>query len=458
MTSLDDLREIARLRRALKARQGIDASRAEEAFLFFCSVMALRTLVVSRPALYPLSDLQMQKYNQAVAKFGVKNEGVAIDISGASDLNFRHDLVVFVSYHQLESDHISREKSYMNPLIEKIYSDALLITDFTIHEAIVGLITQRRGELDLGEISLFPHAFTPGPYQIQVSLDTPLGTISGFRDLERLLDDFKTNPQAALLDPRKIKEVADKATILRNRLGSLSRYEVPVQDFSVSANSCFVRNEESRIFYLYAQNTNRNFAVYFGNNPFNVVPINLAVINGGDHQAVLPALVESGIYEISLPVLHSKIADLEKMFGDAARVSNRSLAGQYETFERLLSDLKVSYRALTDIVNPEMAVKYALALPPELLEFMIYPLADDPLHHLLLPMLSWNRSIRRYHDTYSFMEEFAASDELAKVAMLQSITSSALFANYQNRDVNFWLYVHHKDFCEQAGIVFDVQK
>jgi hypothetical protein len=85
---------------------------------------------------------------------------------------------------------------------------------------------------------------------------------------------------------------------------------------------------------------------------------------------------------------------------------------------------------------------------------MVCPEQDDPVLHELLPKLSWNSSLRGYHDTRSFRERFAKSDEHARAALLTGISSNLFFNYQQNNDANTWLYANHRELCEKQGLRF----
>jgi len=85
---------------------------------------------------------------------------------------------------------------------------------------------------------------------------------------------------------------------------------------------------------------------------------------------------------------------------------------------------------------------------------MVYPSSDDPIIHELLPRISWNSSMRFYHNTTKFIEDFQKAGDDEKKDMLGKISSSINFNNQQNNDVNVWLYSQYREFCEKCGIEF----
>jgi len=40
--------------------------------------------------------------------------------------------------------------------------------------------------------------------------------------------------------------------------------------------------------------------------------------------------------------------------------------------------------------------------------------------------------------------------------MLRELQSNIMFGNQQNNNVNVWLYQNHRDFCENAGVKFQL--
>ncbi len=96
--------------------------------------------------------------------------------------------------------------------------------------------------------------------------------------------------------------------------------------------------------------------------------------------------------------------------------------------------------------------------PAELLEFFVYPATNDPVVHELLPRMSWNASIREYHDTLGFMDRFEKASDKQRKDMLVQVKSNIMFSNQQNKNVNLWLFQNHKEFCERAGIKFKLME
>ena len=95
---------------------------------------------------------------------------------------------------------------------------------------------------------------------------------------------------------------------------------------------------------------------------------------------------------------------------------------------------------------------------PYLLEFMLYPASEEPVLYELLMRTSWNRPLRTYNNTGKFMHLFETGDDAKKTELLNGVMSSITFSYQQNNDINRWLYVTHKEFCEKAGMRFNAKQ
>lgn len=461
MTNLEDLLELDRLKRiAKRSSNSSDTTQLENDFLEFSAYSPKKELTVKLPKLFKLQGDQAQKVATALTSIGapITKLPEAIDISGCFDYNQLTEALVFLSLQQVEADHYSSYRSYLNPLIENIYIEGgSLIRDFSIHEPLTGKVVCKRGDLNLREAHLFPDKFTTGPYRLVVELDTPAKTVKKFVNLSERLKKIKGLPKESLLNPASVEEVTAKAVELRKVLGSLSRYENPeTQTFKAVTNSCVIRTKNNTLFYLYAPKHNQNILVYFGDTPFALgnEPKDLLVLSGNDHQYTILGLLELDIFETSGTVLSQRIKDITNLYESAAKGLGKTLSGEYPRFEQLLEGLKKSETYFNEVVNPEIRKKYATTISPELLEFMICPASDEPTIHELLPRLSWNKTLRTYHNTEKFMSLYENADDARKKETLKEVTSNMLFNNQQNNDVNVWLYINHRQFCTDLGIEF----
>lgn len=455
---LRELAELSRLKRvAGKTNGDLNTNKLEDDFLKFCESMPERTLTVHVPKLYNLKGKERENYKEALEKLeidcGVPDK---IDISGASDYLSMDACVAFVSSQQLRADHIWGGRSYLDNLLGEIYSSRLL-KDFTIHESVCGKVKCKRGDLDLKEIALFPEKFFAGPYELEVELDTPNNTVERFAKLQNELEEFRLMSKKSILNPEKVSAAAKEGIELRKIIGSLSRYQKSDNNFHVQTYSCFLREEKSSLFYLYAPARNQNIMVYFGENPFeNVMPRNITIIKGEDYQKALTKLVEMGIYEPSADILDKRLKDLEDIQDSVTRGTRKIVKGEHFDFEKLIYSLKEAKNYFREVANPEMRQRYTAKLPPSIIEFMVYPRSDDPIIHELLPRISWNGPVRKYHNTREFMSEFGEADDEGKREILKEVQSNLMFSNQQNNNVNLWLYQNHKQFCLDEGLQFQI--
>lgn len=458
--SLDDIRELWRLRRLNRHRMGAsDTSELERDFLLFSSKLPPRTLTVELPKLYRLRGNEQAHFVDALASLGLPDGVTAVDISGASSPSFPLDVVVFISLLQLEAAHISPERSYMNALIERIYVEGRpLIRDFTVHEALVGKVSAFRGELNLQEAHLFPERFATGQYRLEVELDTPTHTVKGFLELIALLDEFEKRPKESLLNPEKVKDAVSKSLALREKLGALTRYESAKQVFLAEVPSYVMRKDDFELFYLYSRSAKKNVVVYFGSNPFVKAPNNLLMLDGNDHHDALTSLMDLGIVDVSSAVGQQRLSDLRIAYDEAVRASRTPLTGSLPEFEKCVEELEGAVKSLESIENSAFRRQFASRLNPQILEYIVHPSSDDPVVHDLLPRLSWNSTLRAYHTPLQFMKRFEAAAEEEKRRMLSEISSSIVFNNQQNPDVNRWLYERYRDFSEASGVSFRIIK
>ena len=435
----------------------LNTSKLEQDFLNFSRFLPKKQLSVRVPKIYKMGDDEKKRVAEILAQEKISAKPEEIDISGGFDYSEGMDLIILLSLKQFDAEHFSRTRSYLNPLIEKIYGEgARTIRDFTINEAVYGRVVCKRGELNLREARLFPERFKTGPYTLETELDTSQETMREFSELTDLIEGFKQD-KASILDAKKVEDVTRRAVELRKRLGSLSRYENPrTRKFSVETDSCIVKNGKATFFFLYSRSQEKNVLVYFGECPFaeDSKPKKLMVLDGADYQGTLQKLVELDIFKPSYPVLAQRIRDLTALCDDASRYSG-SVCNKGD-MKDMIEGLKKAEAYFKCVFDEEMKKNFVLKQPLELVEFMVYPYFDEPVIHELLPRMSWNKTMRMYHDAPAFISEFERADEKARGEMLMSMAASINFSNQQNNDVNVWLYREYREFCESNGINFQV--
>ncbi len=457
--NLDFLKKLWALRQAMDPNSRfIDTSQLAADFLEFSSLVEKPALTVNVPASYSLGESQKRHLDQLLEKKVIGSKPDYVDFSGTWD-GIDDNLILFFSPMQKEADHRSYERSFLDPLLEAVYIDGFpIIRDFTLHEVLYGRVLAKRGGLNLSEAPIFPERFTAGPYDLSATLDTPSDSVANVNSLYEILDEFNKNPKASLLTPSKIRKAYEKALSIRSRLGPISRLDRPGSStFSATTSAVILRTHDADMFYLFAEKEKKNVLVYFGDNPFkDRSPACLEVLDGGLQQKAVPLLLQLGIYDVSSAVLEERIARLEYAYDNAAIVKDRSIRQNYGDFEDLIDGLKKLREYFGTAVNPDVRREYCARLPPELLEFVVHPSSPNPVIHVLLPRLSWSPTMRDYHNPRKFIREFMAHDDASREKMLENVTSSILFANQQNNDVNCWLYQNHREFCESAGIKFEV--
>jgi hypothetical protein len=451
---LNDLREMYRLKRILDGG-GTTAQLLEQDFLRFSSLMPQNMLTVKQPNLYALTEAEQKSVREALAGIGIQSDAKAIDVTGLSN-GIASPVLCFVSPNQVNADFSSKNREPLQPLLEKIYTEgAVFLQDFTLHEALAGTVQTMRGSLNLAELDLFPEKFAPGPYTLKSKLDTPHKSVSEFLFVNKYFASHKENPKAALLNEAEMQEMLTRAVALRGRIGSLSRYHAPATTgFSVEVNTAHVQQDGDR-FFLYNPVTKSNTLVYFGGTP--PAPKQLTVRNGEMAYETLCSLLDEGFYQVSEHVLRERLEQLQAVYEHSSRQSRSSLTGKFPEVERLTNKLQAAESTLRDVLNPQSRIRYAKTLPHEVLDYMLCPVQDDPLFSDLLPRLSASPALRHYHDTLGFVRQFSSgSDEDRKKYVTEAVVSMQ-FHSQQNNDVNRWLYSHHKDFCEEAGIQFSLE-
>lgn len=462
MTDINELRTLWKLKQlALGKSNWIDTNNLEKDFLSFSSLCKERVLTVRPPKFYSLKGEEYAQFTEVIKTLNIGHiPPDMIDISGAFDYSANQDLMVFMSPQQINVDHFSAYRSCLNPLIEKIYVEGnQLLKDFALHEALFGKVVCKRGELNVRETHLFPDKFKRGEYTLTVELETPNKTVRDFVNLADLVQDIFNNPKESILDPKKVNEAAEKSVAVRKLMGSPSRYATPkTQTFSVQINSYVYIGKENDLFFLYSPKTDKNVLVYFGTSPFvkGTKVENLTILMGKERHKTLHDLVELDFFEFSPTVLDKRIDELNNIYERATRAADKSLTEEHPTYARLIQELTKIKNYCKDMINPKMIKNYVLTLPSELLEFIVYPATDDPVIHLLLPRISWNKALRLYHNTPKFIDKFRLADEETMRNILKSTSSNIIFSHQQNNDVNYWLYKNYRQLCEQEKIDFDI--
>lgn len=463
-STLGQMNDLFELKYAMEGKERrVNTTQLEKDFLSFSAYCPEHTLTVKVPRLYSVEGEERKHLAAALGLAPEINGNTLpkwIDISGYFPGTKLPRRLVFLSASQFESDHDTASRSYLNPLLEQVYSSgATLLRDFSLHEALCGELSCRRGGLELEEVALFPQKFSSGAYALRTKLDTPARTLQKFKELEKLLMEAEASPAEFMLNPEKVEEAIKKALELRQRLGSLSRYQSPENTvFEAVVNSVILRRPENTLFYLYSPALQQNFLVYFGKNPFSEIhePSGLVVLKGKEHQHTLAKLVEYDFFLPSGEVLNERLKAMREAYEEACRKNETAAPGTTSDYRELLENLSKTEATLERIGLPEKRKEYVLDLPKEWLEFLVYPATEDPLVHELLPRLSWNREIRRYHNSGKFQYLFHTADSEGRKELLQKVTANLLFRHQQNNDVNLWLYQNYQKECEEAGITFEV--
>jgi hypothetical protein len=461
--ALEKYQDLWRLRQIARDGSSDELSDLEKVFLSFSEHTNGGSLVVKRPKLFHLGDEQKSNLKDALHGFGITLESVpsSVDITGAFDITtLGTDKIIIVSPQQFLQDHYSNIRSYLNPLIEQVYSEAAsLLSDFTLHEAISGQVKIRRGCLDLKDVKFFPERFSKGPYQMTVRLDTAKSTIEDLAKLYGSFEKFSIDPKLSLLDKNLIDDAVSKATALRKRLGALSRYALPeTTELNAETDYCILQEEEATLVYLYCKKSDENLLVCFGKPSIgpDAAPSSLKVLNGHEHQDTLLTLVRNGIFEVNENILDDRLKILKRTYDQVIRTGAAEHKENYAKIAQLIRCLDDAKRYFKEVINPEMRSSYISKSMPEALEFMLCPRTEDPILYELLPRLSWNGIIRGYHQTDIFTKVFGSASDKEKADMVHKISKNMIFSNYQNYTVNNWLYENHQELCRKEGIRFEI--
>ncbi|MDO8556713.1 MAG: hypothetical protein Q7R96_06095 [Nanoarchaeota archaeon] len=453
------LKEAQRWRDITKGTN-IDIDQIAKDFLQFSQQQPTRTLLVKQPTLYSVEGKELDHLVNARTVLGLPNNPLptGIDIGGISDTKDPLATLIILSLEQHQADHKRRARSHLNPLLEKIYTEGIpLLQDFAIHEALLGNIGTQRGTLKLEETAIFPERFQTGPYTLTVTLETPTGTVQTFNQLHDKITQGRTTPEETLLDPTTLEALTTTALTLRKKIGALGRYRKTNNTFQVTTNTIIIEQPGRKLFYLYQPITQKNILVYFGTNPFadKEEPEHLTILDGNE-AGTLPYLVDSDIYRPSKTILEQRLRQLTNIYEQAARTTGTT--DNLEAIEKLLKTLAEAENYFKRVKNTELRKGYVRE-NPILAEFLCRPqesYEQDAVIHELLPRLSNNPTVRTYNNTQLFIPTFEQHDATGKKQLLEAVVASTLFTNYQNNDVNNWLYNNYKAFCEHQGITFKV--
>lgn len=463
MSNFDFLADLQKLKDIAEGGvQQLPITRLEAQFIKFSSIRAGCELEVRMPKLYNLEGDEACQFKELLKVAGREQFAVpkAIGLGGEFFHDVHDDLLIFMSPEQIHAEYFSRGRVHLNPLVEKVYTNgAGILRDFAVHEGLFGKVKYIRGELDLKELHVFPDKFTSGYYEMRVKLDTPRKSVSKFKELTDLLLLFRAEPKKNILSPENIQKATGLALELRGLLGSLSRYELPLDTFVARTGSCVLRDDDKVHYHIYSPEQRKNIIVYFGEAPLEKgqeVPKDLIVLDGDEQHNTLSQLFALGVYTPSRHVLSERIATFDSAFEESARKARKSLKGNYPDFEVFMTKLREISASLETMQSLDRRIQYASKLSPELLEFMACPSSEDPVLSELLPKLSWNSGVRRYNQTKRFIDAYRGADEPEKIRILGEVASNITFAHQMNNDVNLWLYKNERDFCEKNGIVFKV--
>jgi hypothetical protein len=461
LASLRTLAELKRIQEGLTGRE-INVDQLTKDFLAFSQFNPDKTLNVKVPKLYPIEGDEIKHFQEFLDKAGIDAKSPkAIGIGGAFSCRDVEDYLVFASLNQLKADPFDNTRYQFAPLFEKVFTDgALLIRDFALNEVLFGKFYAKRGDLDLRKAALKPRTFVKGPYTLGVTLDTPSESVAKIIKFRKTLDEMIAEPKRFLLDVSKVDALTDTAIKLRQKIGSPSRYNTPESNtFDVMVNSICLRNNGDSYFFLYNPREQKNVLVYFGNPLFRgdtPKESELTILDGEDHQETLKRLVELGFFKPNQTVLEQRIRDVQKIHDVTVNASNKEINQQeHEDFFRLKDKLETA-RAVMDRKDERTQRDYALQQPAEILEFMISPTVSDAVIDELHPMLSWNSAIRIYHQTNRFKKQFVDEDEEGRKNMIRAVTSNLMLTNYQNNDVNLWIYNNYKALAESTGVKFKI--
>src|SRR3989344_5846975 len=183
--------EDAARQRKIATSQAFDPDTVAKDFLTFSHTQPEKTLSVHLPAPYTVEGAERNHFQAIRTTLGLPTNPLptTIDFGGISTIKDPLTTLILLSREQQKADHLRRARSYINPLLEKVYTEgAALIQDFAINEGLTGTVELHRGTLKLEETTLFPDRFLPGPYTLSVTLETPTQTIAQYLHLHEQLE------------------------------------------------------------------------------------------------------------------------------------------------------------------------------------------------------------------------------------------------------------------------------
>lgn len=457
MREYDRMRYLVKLKQIHEARTGIvNKDSLSEEFLRFSQILPPGKLLVHQPKMYKVRGEEIKHLNDALDFHQQMHLDIdEIDMTGGTNYE-SIDNIIILSMAQINADHITRSRSYLNPLIENVFKNGhQLISNFSINHALTGIVKSYSDGIELNEAHLFPNRFEKGKYRLETCLDTPSNTIADYKRLTDTLEGFVAQPKRSMLDKRLVEDTTRLALNLRKELGALSRYQSSDPNFSSSTNSVIRIKSDNTEFFLYSEKHDENVLVYFGENRFKKEPYDLEIIDGSKSDKALTRLLELDFLKVSRDVMQRRLEDLKMIYDETIRKEQTSSESGSE-LSTIIRKLEEVYQASGNHHNDESKKNFLLKQPTELYEFAICPATEDPVIHEILPRVSWNKYLREYQNTIRFISGFERASEEYRSNLLSNVTSSILFNNQQNNDVNFWLYKNHEVFCRDQGIGFEI--
>jgi hypothetical protein len=451
MSRLDYVRDLYRLRQIAEGGlDELDTSRLEAEIA--AAARGRDTVLEIGPGQhYALRGEEVDHYAEATGRHSAPR---FIDDGGwcAEDPLDDAERLVVVSPRQ-RTGRLAARFAPLRPLLDEVYRrGAILLEDFTIHEALCGRVTASRGQLPLGDLPLFPRRFAPGPYRLAVTLDTPRRTVARFGEVMQALDALRAEP-TGVLDLEGVEALAADALELRRRIGALSRYRLPgTASFAVEVPACVVHTARGAWYLLYSAEHHRNVLVHFGGSPFagGGEPPGLLVLDGDQREQVLSRLLELDLLvPAPVPEIERRVAAMTALVRGGSGPDGLSA-------KAALGDALAALERLRDgLAGAHNRSRYLRGQAPEaLLDLAVAPAAGDPVAGLLLPRLSWHQPTRRYHDTAGFIRRFQRVDDDGRRELLGTLRGCLALGSPQNRAVNAWLHHHHRGLCGEAGLAF----
>jgi len=366
-----------------------------------------RTLVVRHTPLYKLEGEEKGHYAEALESLGIRDRitDAHIDIQGSAA-----PAIVIVSPAQIEAGR-SDTQAYLDPVLAFAYASPA-VRDFTLREAVVV-----RPHITIGGKDAATRP-APGEIVADVILDSPSGSVSRFITLQDKLSNLLEEPMQ-LLGPG-LEDLVQEGIVLRQKLGSLSRYRCNSNQASIPLSSCIIGDS------WYFHNGGKSAVVDFKE------PRTYAV--DGNSEDALSHMIRKGFFRPS----------------EEALIQRHLAIMQIEGMESLASQIGTARKYFAEVLNDELRASYLME-HPGIAEFAVVPAFDDPLLTSLLPRISHFRIIRRYSDSGRFISDFKDASEGDRLDMLTAVSSSLLFLSYQNNEVNDYLVTDHAALLERCG-------